>query len=158
MLIAGVGSILMSDDGLGPRVIEYLEERGGLPEGVELADLGTPGLDLIPWLADRDVVILVDAISGKGAPGEIRRYSKEDLIKRQPSLRLNPHEPALADALMYLELNDSAPGDVVLIGAIVESTEQGTELTPTLQAAVPRVADAIFAELAARSAIQTEAA
>jgi hydrogenase maturation protease len=153
MLIAGVGNILMSDDGLGPRVIEYLERQGGLPDHVELADLGTPGLDLIPWLAGRDVVILVDAVSkgpGTSSPGEIRRYSREDLVKRQPGLRLNPHEPALADALMYLEFNDSAPGDVVLIGAVVESTEQGTSLTPALEQAVPRVADAVRAEMDAR--------
>jgi Ni,Fe-hydrogenase maturation factor len=71
------------------------------------------------------------------------------LLKRHPSLRLNPHEPALADALLYLEMNDCAPKDVVLLGAIVESTEQGTELTPTLVAATAHVVDAVCQEVAA---------
>jgi hypothetical protein len=52
----GLGNVLMSDDGLGPAVLRAFEAQYVVGPDVSLVDLGTPGLDLSPWLADAERV------------------------------------------------------------------------------------------------------
>jgi hydrogenase maturation protease len=47
VLIGGIGNVLLEDDGVGPYVARFLDARYEFDEGVEVADLGTPALDLI---------------------------------------------------------------------------------------------------------------
>jgi len=42
--VLGVGNVLCTDDGLGPYAIKVLEAQYEFPEGVEVVDVGTPGL------------------------------------------------------------------------------------------------------------------
>jgi hydrogenase maturation protease len=44
ILILGLGNILMGDEGVGVKVVEYLQGKA-LPEFVTLRDGGTGGLD-----------------------------------------------------------------------------------------------------------------
>src|SRR5271165_3465619 len=45
-LIGGIGNVLLGDDGVGPYVVRLLESQYSFGNNVELADLGTPALDL----------------------------------------------------------------------------------------------------------------
>ena len=65
-LILGIGNILLSDEGVGVRVIEHLKEHP-LPKTVELVDGGTAGADLIDTLSDRQHVIIIDAANAADA-------------------------------------------------------------------------------------------
>ena len=65
ILILGIGNILLRDEGVGVRVVEALRGRA-LPDTVELVDGGTGGADLLEVVADRRVVIVVDAAHGAG--------------------------------------------------------------------------------------------
>lgn len=51
--VLGLGNVLMGDDGFGPTVIRELEAAWTPHPEVELLDLGTPGLDLLPFVSDR---------------------------------------------------------------------------------------------------------
>ena len=55
ILVAGIGSVLLGDDGIGPYVVRMLEANYAFDEGVEIEDLGTPALDLIDHIAGLDV-------------------------------------------------------------------------------------------------------
>ena len=46
--VLGLGNVLMSDDGFGPFVVRVLEATYECPPGVDVVDVGTPGLDLTP--------------------------------------------------------------------------------------------------------------
>ena len=48
--VLGLGNVLMSDDGFGPYVARVLEAFYEFPDDVEVIDVGTPGLDLTPYL------------------------------------------------------------------------------------------------------------
>jgi hydrogenase maturation protease len=139
-LIAGIGNILLGDDGLGPAVIRYLQQHCELPQGVEAVDLGTPGLDLAPYLSQCEKLILIDAVEDSGAPGELRIYRGDALFRRPAAPRLSPHDPGLQETLLYLQLVGSAPGEVVLIGAIAGATEPGIGLSEAVRDAVPELA------------------
>ncbi|RLE24185.1 MAG: hydrogenase maturation protease [Acidobacteria bacterium] len=145
--VLGVGNVLTSDDGLGPTVIKHLEAKYTFPEAVEIIEVGTPGLDFTPYLGDAAVVIVLDAVRAKDAPGSVRIWRDEELLKAPPVARTSPHEPGLREALMATELTDSSPGNIVLIGVVPETLEAGTGLSSTVNAAVSEVEALVLNEL-----------
>ena len=145
--ILGVGNVLCTDDGLGPYAIKALEAQFEFPEGVEVLDVGTPGLDFTPYLADARMVIVLDTVKGEEAPGSLRLLRDREIVAKPPPSRMSPHEPGLREALMATELAEMSPEEILLIGVVPESTEQGTKLTDAVRSAVPAVVEAVVAEL-----------
>lgn len=156
----GLGNVLMGDDAFGPWVVHRLAERWTFPEEVELVDVGTPGLDLTPYLSGAEAVVVVDTVKSDGAPGELRLYRKDDLVKNPPPPRVSPHDPGLVECLLALDFAEIGPAEVLLVGAIPGRVEKGTALTPALGAAVDAAAEAVVAELGRLSlpAVAREAA
>ncbi len=146
--ILGIGNVLMGDDGLGPYAIQILGSRFDFPAHVELVDGGTPGLDFLPFITDARSVIVVDTVSSKGTPGEIKIYRDRDIIGSAPPPRMTPHQPGLRESLMATELTDASPEEMVLIGVVPETIEQGTTLSDPVQAAVEDVVNTVLEELA----------
>jgi len=146
--VLGLGNVLMSDDGLGPVAVRAFEAEYVVPSEVQVIDLGTPGLDLLPWIADIDRVIIVDTVKSDRPPGSVRLYEKADLLRYPPTARVGPHDPGVKEALQALEFAGRAPREVALIGVVPASTAMGLELTPTIRAAIPTVLLAIEVTLA----------
>jgi hydrogenase maturation protease len=146
--VLGLGNVLMGDDRLGPAVISAFDAEYTVGPDVQVIDLGTPGLDLLPWLADVDRVILVDTVKSDLPPGTLRLYDKADLLRHVPIARIGPHDPGVKEALLALEFAGRAPRDVVVIGVVPQSTELTLALTPAVAAAVPAAVAAITTTLA----------
>jgi hydrogenase maturation protease len=145
--ILGVGNVLCTDDGLGPYSIKVLESLYEFPDGVEVIDLGTPGMDLTPYLADARMVIVIDTVRGHEAPGTLRLLRDREIVATPPPDRMSPHEPGLREALMATEFSDCSPDEILFVGVIPESTQQGTSLTTPLMDAVPHVVATVVSEL-----------
>src|SRR5690242_1667780 len=103
ILVAGIGNILLQDDGFGPQAIARLEAEYEVGSEVELLDIGTPTLDFVDYLAGREVVILLDALSCGGEPGEVLNFEEAQLRKHLPGMRLSAHQPCLAETLFAAE-------------------------------------------------------
>lgn len=146
--VLGLGNVLQRDDALGPYVAELLSCTFDFPPGVTVLDAGTPGLDLTPYIAGLDVLIVVDAVRATGSPGELRSYRRAELLEKPPPQRLSPHDPGLNECLLSLELIGQSPGEVLLVGLITATVETGVGLSPAAQAGVPAVEAAVLAELA----------
>jgi hydrogenase maturation protease len=81
--VLGLGNVLMSDDGLGPAVLHAFEEQYVVGTDVSVVDLGTPGLDLSPWLADAENVVLIDTVKAPLPPGSLRLYKRPISSRRR---------------------------------------------------------------------------
>ncbi|HVP66742.1 MAG TPA: hydrogenase maturation protease [Anaeromyxobacteraceae bacterium] len=145
--VVGIGNVLNGDDGVGPYAVRVLEAGWELPAEVEVVDAGTPGGDLASMLDGASAAVIVDAVNAKGAPGELRRYDRAEILRGAPRLAMSPHEPGVREALLTLDFRGGGPGDVTLLGAIPASVEQATALTPAVRAAVPALVEAVVAEL-----------
>jgi hydrogenase maturation protease len=145
--ILGLGNVLMGDDGFGPFVVETLLAGYDFPANVSVIDVGTPGLDLAPFLIGADVVIVIDTVRATGPVGTLRLYRRDDILKHAPPQRLGPHDPGFKHALLTLEFAGCAPRDVLLVGAIPETTAPTPHLTRAVRTAVHVAADAVLAEL-----------
>lgn len=138
--IYGIGNILLGDDGIGPAVVNYLSANSTFGDDITLEDLGTPSLDLPNYLTGFDRVIFIDAVAVDAPPGTIRLFSREEIIAAPPGIRISPHEPTINDALIVLDFAGGAPRDVVLIGVVPHTLENGMNLSPAVGKAIPRAA------------------
>ena len=141
--VLGLGNVLMGDDGFGPAVIRAFEERYAVGPDVEVVDLGTPGLDLTPWMADAHHVVIVDTVKSKGEPGTLHVYDKADLLKHAPFARTGPHDPGVKECVFTLEFAGRAPEHVTVVGAVPDTVGMSIDLSAALEAALPSAADAI---------------
>jgi len=147
VLVAGLGNTLLGDDGFGPAVVRWLLAHWEFPAGVEVEDLGTPGLGISTWLAGRRAVVLVDTLSLDAPPGSVHRIGADALATAGP--RTGPHEVDLRAALDALALADEAPEHLVVIGAVPVATETGDALSGPVREAIPRAGEMVLEELAA---------
>jgi hydrogenase maturation protease len=139
ILIAGIGNILLQDDGLGPQAIAQLEAHYDFGDEVELLDLGTPTLDFVDYLRGRDILVLIDALAGGGEPGELLTFDKEQLKKFLPNMRLSAHQPCLNETLHTAETAGIDLKEVLLVGVVGNSFDVGTELGPYVSRSMPEV-------------------
>lgn len=131
----------MSDDGWGPIVVDAFQAEYAVGTSVEVADLGTPGLDLSPWLADVSGVIIADTVRANLAPGTVCVYHKDDLLRHPPGVRTGPHEPGLKAALLALDFAGRGPRDVCLVGVVPARIAPGLDLSDGVKNAIqPAVA------------------
>jgi hydrogenase maturation protease len=147
VVVMGLGNVLSQDDGLGPFVIETLLAGWEFSENVQVLDLGTPGLQLSPYLEGQDALIVVDTVRSDGEPGELRLYDRDQLLMHPPAQRTSPHDPGLKETLLSLELHDLSPSHVLVVGVIPAETEYEPRLTDAVRAAVPAAVEAVLAEL-----------
>lgn len=147
ILVLGVGNILLSDEGIGVRVIEALERRYVMPEGVDVMDGGTAGMELLEAMASRTHLIIVDAIvSRKSEPGELLILRDEEV----PVLfnnKISPHQLGLSDVLSALRFTGEFPDKITLVGVIPQSLEPNIGLTPTVEASLEPALQAVLAAL-----------
>ena len=105
MRVIGVGNILLKDEGIGVRVAEHIKEKRLLPPEIDVVDGGTGGIQLISIIKDVDSLIIIDAVKGGGRPGNIYRFTIDDIpvnIAQKTSL----HELGLQEVFALLDLSD----------------------------------------------------
>jgi hydrogenase maturation protease len=141
--VLGLGNVLMGDDGFGPFVVRVMEATYDADERIEFVDVGTPGLDLTPYLLGADAVIFVDTVKASGEPGELRVYDKSDILRHPPQARTGGHDPALKEAILTVDAVGGGPKFVTLVGVIPAWVATGVELSPALEAALGRAIGAI---------------
>jgi hydrogenase maturation protease len=146
VLIAGVGNVLLGDDGVGPYVACLLQSRYTFPENVHVEDLGTPGLDLVVHLSEADTILIVDCVDDNKPAGTITIYQREDIVQQGTSLHIDGHSPALTESLMIAEFAGDEEKKIALIG-ISGKPSDGVELRPAVRAAIEPAIECVLAQL-----------
>jgi hydrogenase maturation protease len=142
IVVLGVGNTIHSDDGLGVHALGVLENHPRLPAGVTLIDGGTRGLELLADVYECSRLMLLDAVDLGEQPGTVLRLAGDQL--RGLNSGSNVHQLGVADLLNTLPLVSDVDREIVLLGVQPVSTDWGTELTPTVEAAVgPLVEQAV---------------
>jgi len=135
-LILGVGNFLLKDEGVGIHVIRALEKEQ-MPSGVTLLDGGTGGLHLISWLTGYDRIIMIDATLDDYPPGTIRLIQPRYVADYPPLM--SAHEIGLKDMIEAMAITGDLPEIHLIVISAENVSEVGTELTPSVQSAVPEV-------------------
>jgi hydrogenase maturation protease len=141
-----VGNLLLSDEGVGVRVIERLDQTYLLPREVQTLDGGTLGLDLLYYLEGVENLLIVDAVEMGESPGALLRLEGEG-IPAFLSLKMSPHQIGIPDMLFAAKLKDLYPANVVLWGVQPGTLDVGMELSAAVAASVPRLLAETVAQL-----------
>ncbi|MCX5152169.1 hydrogenase maturation protease [Streptomyces sp. NPDC048550] len=145
ILIAGIGNVFLGDDGFGVETVRRLSEPGcGLPDRVEVVDIGVRGVHLAYQLLDGyDTLVLVDATARGGAPGTLY------LIEAAGAGSIAPQSPVLdghqmsPDAVLALldtlcaGTGGTPPRRIWVVGCEPECLDEGIGLSAPVAAAVP---------------------
>ena len=129
-LILGVGNILLSDEGVGVRVVQELEKRPEIQPHFDVIDGGTCGMELLDAMANREHLIIVDAVLANKQPGEIIVLHDEQ-VPTFFSRKISPHQLGICDVLSAMKLTDEFPKHL--------SLESGIGLTETIKNVLPKV-------------------
>jgi hydrogenase maturation protease len=147
VVIAAVGSELRRDDGAGPAVLDRL--RGQVGEAEVLA-LASP-LDLLGAWDGAALAIVVDAVGGAAAPGELHVVEVDlgdaEGTSALPAPRTSSHGLGVSEAVRLARVLGSAPARVVFVGIGGEDFGEGVGLSPAVSSAVGGAAR-LVAELA----------
>jgi len=123
VLVAGVGNVLLGDDGFGIAVVQHLTRRGDLPPTVTVVEVGIGGISLVQELLDGyDVLLIVDAVDRGGTPGTIYLLEPEvpDLAKwpfeQRQDFLADMHMTTPARALILARALGVLPPTTYLLG------------------------------------------
>ncbi|MBI5469086.1 MAG: HyaD/HybD family hydrogenase maturation endopeptidase [Deltaproteobacteria bacterium] len=144
-LVLGVGNILLKDEGLGVRAVEYIRERYSVPESVSLVDGGTGGLNLLSLMRDFGHIIIVDAVAPRTAPGTLYRIPGK-MLPKTPLLMTTAHQLGVKEMLAIAALEGYDP-DVVIIGMEPKEVSAGLELSSVVREKLPEAAGMVAKEL-----------
>lgn len=138
VLVLGVGNILMGDDGVGIRAVEEIKKRYYIPENVEIIDGGTSGLDLLPFIADKDYLIIIDAIKSGATPGTVLMAEGDDVPARF-RMRISPHQLGISELLATAVLTGDLPKNIVLFGIEPKTIQLGINLSNEVKAGLDKL-------------------
>ncbi|MGN6753908.1 MAG: hydrogenase maturation protease [Intrasporangium sp.] len=163
LLVAGVGNIFKSDDGVATAVLAHLTgQRIDWPEWVTLRDYGISSLHLAYDLLGGDTdLILVDAMHRDGPPGTV--YVVEPGPARpaerpHPEPAVDGHDLAPEAVLSLVPALGGRLGHVTIVGCEPVSTADGIGLSPVVAAQVPTAARAVSDVVEAACARRYQAA
>lgn len=146
-LVLGIGNILLKDEGLGVRAIEFFEKMYSFDQEVSCMDGGTAGLALLSYIKDFSHIIIIDAVAANGHPGSILKFKGDEVLKGPP-LKTSAHQLGVTDLLTLLKFEGYSP-EVAIIGVIPEDYSAGLELSLSISKVLPEIAEAISYELSA---------
>jgi len=147
VLVIGQGNVLLGDEALGPEVVRILESRYRFPDDVQLLEIGTQGLNLVPFLEGADALVSVNSLHAKGTPGEVRTLDRDAVMRNDPEYRMSPHAFGMKGHLETMEFAGTGPRQVYVVGAVPEDVELRSGLTATMKRTVPAVVDEVLAVL-----------
>jgi len=147
-LVLGLGNLILSDDGVGIRVVQEVEKQVKDPQ-ITVAEVAEAGLRLLDSIIGYDKVIIIDAVqTERGRAGQIYRMGPEDfsLTKHFSS----PHQINFATALeLGKMLNLAMPQKITILAVEAKDISTfGEKCTPEVEQAIPEVVKMVLDELA----------
>ena len=153
-LVLGIGNLLMGDEGVGVRAIQYLQGEAW-PADVTLVDGGTGGFHLLEYLRTDAPVVMIDATMDGQPAGTVStlqpRYASD--FPRS----LTAHDIGLRDLVEAAQLTGELPLIDLVTVSIAEIRSMDLTLSPEVAAALPAVGHAVRDALARRDKAVTRA-
>lgn len=149
-LVLGLGNPILSDDSVGFRIAEELENRyAELEVTVMATDLA--GLSLLDLILGYDKVILIDSIQTRGGKvGQVYRLDAQDFAATRHAA--STHNVNLAVALeLGKRLGLSMPQEITIFAIEVQDVTTFSEsCTPQVERAIAKAVQRVTRELAGK--------
>ena len=161
-LVLGLGNTILSDDGVGIKVIQLLQEKMDVAAGfsprdgmrrlkpaatVEFKEASIGGLTLLDMIVGYNKVIIIDSIQTKGGkPGKVYKLGPSNF--KTPNHLSSPHSVSFIEALeLGHKIKLNLP-EIINIYAIEvkDNTTFNEKCTHTIQKVIPNIVNKIMHE------------
>ena len=134
VLVLGLGNELLTDDGVGVHVVRRLQKES-LPQDTEILEIGTAILHVQHLLEQAVHVVAIDAVRAGDKPGSVYCFDIDQAQLNQP---VTLHDLGIVGVLKLIP--ESLRPKVTILGVEPETIDYGMELSPLVEASLPRVA------------------
>ena len=156
-LVLGVGNTILTDEGVGPWVVERLQALNPEAPGVTWMDGGTLSFSIASSVEDAEHLIVVDATELNAAPGTVRVFVDEEMDKMLGGRGRSIHEVGLMDLMNMARITGRLPLRRALVGIQPGTVDWGTEPTPAVGAAMAETARAVAQLIEAWTGVEIKA-
>lgn len=143
-LVLGIGNILLSDEGVGIHVLNYLARTQPDLCGVRYLDGGTLSFTLAGDIQEADNLVVIDAAHTGEPPGTVTCLRGAQFDAFIGKAKLSAHEVGLADLIDIARLTESLPPHRALVGIEPLDLGWGEYPTPAVQDAIPIAANQVI--------------
>lgn len=144
-LVLGIGNCLLSDEGIGIHVIEYLRQKySSVLPGLTYLDGGTLSFTLAGSIEEADFLIVIDAARLDAAPGTISIFLDLEMDRFLGSGRCSVHEVGLIDLLDIARLTGTMPEKRALVGIQPGELDWGDSPSAQVAETIPQVAEQVI--------------
>ena len=143
-LVLGIGNTLLSDEGLGVHLLEYLRERHPELPGVTWLDGGTLSFTLAPLIEEHENLIVLDAAQLNKSPGTISLLMGDEMDAFVGHGKRSVHEVGLIDLLTIAHLQDRLPVKRALLGIQPAEFGWGDRPGEAVARAIPEAATQVL--------------
>lgn len=144
-LVLGVGNTILTDEGVGPWVVDRLAELNPEAPDVTWMDGGTLSFSIAASVEDAEYLIVVDATNLRAEPGTVQVFVDAEMDRVLSQHGRSVHEVGLMDLMNMARFAGLVPRRRALVGIQPEIVDWGTEPSPRVAAAVPEAAQAVAA-------------
>lgn len=144
MTVLGIGNTLLTDEGLGVHVVNYLISKHPSRGEIDIVDGGTLGFELLTTVENANGLVVVDAAMLGREPGTIEVLRDQEMDGYLGLPRRSAHEVGLRDLLDMARLNGRLPPRRALIAVQPARIEWGDTLSVAVGDAVISAASVVL--------------
>lgn len=149
VIVIGLGNTLMSDEGIGVRVVQRLSDFADKFPQVDFADAGTGGMSILHLISGKDKAIFIDCARMGDKPGGIKKFTPLEIKSTKVLSHQSLHEVDLIKIINMLDKLGQCPAETVIFGIEPYAVEPGCELSKTLADRLDEYITVICEELTA---------
>jgi hydrogenase maturation protease len=146
-IVVGLGNPILGDDGVGWQIVQRIQQRNDLPDGVEVDCLSVGGISLMERLIGYQRAILIDSFfTNKNPIGTLLRFSIDELPDQELGHIYSAHDTTLQNALQVgRQLGAELPDEINIVAVEAQNVNIFSEqLSPEVAAAVPGAVQAVM--------------
>lgn len=154
LALIGVGNRFRRDDAAGLEVVRRL--RATHPPGIRILEEEGEPASLIRSFELMQEVLIIDAVSTGGTPGDLQRFEATRKPLPAETFRSSTHALGIGDAIELARELDRLPPRLAVYGIEGENFEAGDGLTPAVEATVEALVAELHEELGGEDLLQDE--
>ena len=143
-LILGIGNTLLADEGVGVRMLDWMQRHYPTLEGIDYIDGGTLSFTLAPYIEGADNLVVIDAAELQAAPGTVRVFEGAAMDAFAGKTKRSVHEVSLGDLLAIAHMTSTLPQNRALVAIQPQKIDWGNCLSNVVKQALPEAASQII--------------
>ncbi len=142
LTVLGIGNLLMSDEGIGVRLLDAVKGARDWPEDVEFFDGGAGGLNLLDIIENAERLVVFDAAEMQLKPGAFRIVLPEQVVNDTPEHRISMHDVPFAETLKLCRRFTRCPEFIRVLAIQPKTIDFGRKLSEPITSAFDTLLEA----------------